>query len=844
MKSKSIRRCLINLFCVLLLILAITSAYGALVAGDKGVTPTAAKAVTPRAASRGKASAAKAVTPRAASQGKASAPKAVAPAAASRGKASAPKAVAPAAASRGKASAAKAVTPTPASSSTASQEKTPSASDSKRYITMDFNNSPITELITFISKVTGKNYIIDPAVKGNITIMSPDKVTIEEAYKVFESILEVHNFTTVESGNVIKIIPSVKAKTKDIEIVFPGDDIDPEDRVVTQLIPLKFANPDNIKKLFAGFVSTKSGAIISYPQTGMLIVTDVLTNIKRLVNIITAVDIEGVGEEMSIIPLENATAADMKTTLAAVFPITTAAKAAAATTVKATITIAADKRTNSLIVVASEDDTFRIRHLISLLDKETPKSEGDIRVYYLQNANAEELSTVLTSFSAKQTTTAGKGKTPIVSQDVKIVSDKATNSLIITAERDDYLVLEDVIERLDIPRRMVYIEALIMEVNVDHEFDVGVEWRAGQDLGEYEGGQVGAYAGSGGMGAAGDYDIISQIGVNQLGQVTLPTAFSVGVMGAGVEIGGLRFPTLGAVFRAYQKNSNVHIVSTPQITTTDNEEAEISVGENIPYLTKKETSVSSTNEYTTYEYKDVGVNLKITPQINQENMVRLKIFQKVIKIKEGTESFTPTTLTRSTQTTVIVEDGNTIVIGGMISENDEETVYKVPILGDIPFLGWFFRSKTTSRNRTNLFIFLTPHIIRNPGEASDIYEEKWGYIDGIEESSINMYDRRPSHSEEMKLLDQGNKHMEQGEYESAEECYLKILETNPENPFALLNIGIVYQLQGEADKAVQMYKKLIELDPDDRTFSSIDPDQQGQKLTDIAKDNLNSIQAQ
>ena len=693
-----------------------------------------------------------------------------------------------------------------------------------------------------MSKVAGKNYIIDPAVKGNITIMSPDKVTIEEAYKVFESILEVHNFTTVQSGNVIKIVPSVTAKTKDIETVFPGDDIDPEDRVVTQLIPLKYASPDNIKKIFTGFVSAKSGAIISYPQTGMLIVTDVLSNIKRLVNIINAIDIEGVGEEISIIPLENATAADMKTTLAAIFPTTTATKAAAES-VKATITIAADKRTNSLIVLASEDDTARIKHLISLLDKETPKSEGDIHVYYLQNANAEELSSVLTSFSSKQAATAEKGKSPVVSEDVKIVSDKATNSLIITAKRDDYMILEDVIERLDIPRRMVYIEALIMEVNVDNEFDVGVEWRAGQDLGEYEGGQVGAYAGSGGMGAAGDYDIISQIGVNQLGQVTLPTAFSVGVMGAGVEIGGLRFPTLGAVFRAYQKNSNVHIVSTPQITTTDNEEAEISVGENIPYLTKKETSASTTNEYTTYEYKDVGVNLKITPQINQENIVRLNIFQEVIKLKEGTESFTPTTLTRSTQTTVIVEDGSTIVIGGMISENDEETIYKVPLLGDIPFLGWFFRSKSTSKNRTNLFIFLTPHIIRNPGEAAEIYDEKWGYFDKIDDKSISMYDRRPIHSEEMKLLEQGNIHLEQREYESAEECYLKVLESNPENPFALLNIGMVYQQKGETDKAAQIYEKLIELDPDDRNFSSTDPDQQGQKLTDIAKDNLNSIQA-
>jgi general secretion pathway protein D len=294
-------------------------------------------------------------------------------------------------------------------------------------------------------------------------------------------------------------------------------------------------------------------------------------------------------------------------------------------------------------------------------------------------------------------------QTPVLPKEVQIVADKATNSLVITAKKQDYLILEDIIKKLDIPRSMVYLEALIMEVNVDKDFRLGVEWLGMEDF-TYHGRKGGFFSGSGG---SDDYSSLK--GLSSV-PPSLPSGFSLGVIGEAITIGDIVFPNLGAILRAYQKDSDVNIISTPQILTTDNEEAEIKVGENVPYITKQETS-SADIDYTTYEYKDVGVTLKITPQINQERFVRLKIFQEVIKLKKGTEEYRPTTLKRSAETTVIVKDKNTVVIGGIIGEATERGSYQVPCLGDIPGLGWFFRSISRSRNKTNLFIFITPHII-------------------------------------------------------------------------------------------------------------------------------------
>ena len=589
-----------------------------------------------------------------------------------------------------------------------------------RYVTIDFDNVDIALLIKFISELTGKNFVIDKGVKGKVTIISPTKISVEEAYRVFESVLEVHGFTTVPAGSVVKIVPSVQARSKNIETRLREEAVDPEDRVVTQLIPLEYADPNELKKLFAPLIS-KSSVIISYPPTGILIVTDVLSNIKRLLRIVKAIDVVGIGEEISVVPVEHATATVLVKSLTSVFQRTVRRKGAP---VSPGVTIVADERTNTLIIAATEHDTLKVKQLIELLDKKIPRGEGDIHVYYLQNANAEDLAKVLTALPAKQAKAPAKGKAPVISKEVQIVADKATNSLVITANKDDYLVLEDVIKKLDIPRRMVYIEALIMEVSVIKEFELGVEWQAGEHIGSHDGREIGAF----GVSAPGD--VLSK----------LSSGFSLGVLGEEIKIGGIPFNNIRAVARAYQKDSGVHILSTPQILTTDNEEAEIYVGENVPYITRQETTEAA-RDYITYDYKDVGVRLKITPQINQERFVRLKISQEVIKLKKGADPFRPTTLKRTADTTVIVKDNHSLVIGGIIGETLDRASYKVPCLGNIPVFGWLFKSISKKKDKTNLFVFLTPHIIENPAEAKKIYEQKKEQMDSIQEGVIKMYKR-------------------------------------------------------------------------------------------------------
>ncbi|MBW2567700.1 MAG: type II secretion system protein GspD, partial [Deltaproteobacteria bacterium] len=262
----------------------------------------------------------------------------------------------------------------------------------------------------------------------------------------------------------------------------------------------------------------------------------------------------------------------------------------------------------SLIIAASEDDTRRVRQLVDLLDKEIARGEGDIRVYYLQNANAEDLAGVLTALPSKKGTGPQKGKAPVLSKETQIVADKATNSLVITANKDDYLILEDVIKKLDIARRMVYIEALIMEVNVNKRFDLGVIWQTADEIGSYDGRHVGGFVGYTPPTVA--FPTIDPIeGVGKL-----PVGFTLGVLGEAINISGINFPSIGAVINAFQSDTDIHILQTPQLMTMDNEEAEILIVENIPFLTRQDQSDSGI-DYSNYEFKDVGVTLKITPQI-------------------------------------------------------------------------------------------------------------------------------------------------------------------------------------------------------------------------------------
>lgn len=367
---------------------------------------------------------------------------------------------------------------------------------SNQYVTIDFNDVDINLFIKYISELTGKNFIVDRTVKGKVTIISPTRISEEDAYHVFESVLEVHGYTTVPSGSVIKIIPSVQARSKSIATIRDNELRYPEDKVVTQLINLSHTNPADVKKILAPLVS-KTSVVIAHTDSGMLIITDVLSNINRLQEIIEAIDVPSVGEELIVLPLEHASADTIGKSLMQLFQRTAAKGARRIEVVK----IIPYERTNSLIIFASKVNIQKIKDLLTQIDTEMPRGAGNIQVYYLQHANSEELIKVLTNLPGDapvtdKKTKATARKAPPISKNVKIMSDPETNSLIIIAPRDEYLVLEDVIKKLDIPRRMVYLEALIMEVSVTKEFQFGVEWGGGGEFDDGTGKVLGGFSGS------------------------------------------------------------------------------------------------------------------------------------------------------------------------------------------------------------------------------------------------------------------------------------------------------------------------------------------------------------
>ncbi len=606
--------------------------------------------------------------------------------------------------------------------------------DESGYVSMDFNDVDIGVFIKFISKLTRKNFVVDTKVTGKVTIISPEKVSVDDAYKVFESVLDIYGFATVETGSVVKIIPAADARGDNVDTRVAMHAEQTSDKLVTRLIPLTYASSDELKSLLSPMLA-RGSILLSHADSNMLIATATLSSIDRLLKLIKAIDVEGVGRKITILPIKYADAEKMVTNLTTIY----SAKTKKALKMKKgsddlSVEMVADERTNSIILLASEQESAQITALVSALDKEVPKGEEKIRVYYLEHAIAEDLAAVLQEIPEKSSSDSkkdGQKKAPLLSDDIKITADKATNSLIIIADKDDYPVLEEVIKKLDVPRSMVYIECMLMEMNADRSLDFGMEWQA---AGTVHGDDNGAFGGFGTT--ASDSGSLASVGKG-----VLPSGFSMGVIGKTLEIGGVTFPSYQAILRAYKEDSDVKILSTPQLLTTENEEATITIGKNVAYQTRSAAESSSTT-YSSYEYKDVGITLKITPSISQDRLVRLDFYQTVTKLDTAntTNADRPTTLKRELQTTIIVEDGNTVVIGGLIDESLSKEVGRVPCLGDIPVLGNAFKSQSSGSEKTNLFVFLTPRVVKNTLEAKEIYQNKKDEMDELHKQEIKLYD--------------------------------------------------------------------------------------------------------
>ncbi len=612
----------------------------------------------------------------------------------------------------------------------AAEEPPPPVPDQQGLITMNFQNVDLHALVKFISELTGKNFLMDPAVKGQVTVISPDKVTVDEAYEVFLSVLEVHGFTTVQAGRIIKIVPAAGARARALDTLGPEARQERADRMITRLVPLKHADAQMLSMVLKPLVP-KESLIIPYPETNTLIVTDVGSNVERLLRIIASVDVPG-GKEVEIFSLSHAEAE----ALAREFTELMVGKGTPKRPTLDPLKVIPDKRSNSLIVRADPEDMAQIRGLVERLDRKQVRSREGIHVYPLENAVAEDLAGVLMEIPGKggdETTKEGaKKKAPLISKEVQISADKATNTLVVIAEPEEYEVLKGVIESLDVPRIMVYVEALIVEATTTRALDLGVEWQVGN---EYDGG-YGDEEGDddGGVWFGGSRSPDGRI--SNMAAGAFASGFTAGVVGRAITLGDVVFPSLGAFIRAAETDSDFNILSTPQVLTLDNEEATIEVGQNIPFVTEvNEGTEEDSRTIQNFEYKDVGVTLKVTPHINRSRVVRLEVEQSTKSVVErtalGGTVLAPTTTFRTAQTVLTVQDGETAVIGGLIEDRMDRGKVQTPCLGTVLGLGWLFKTTSDRSEKTNLLVFLTPHIIENREEGQEIYRGKRDKIQGI-----------------------------------------------------------------------------------------------------------------
>ncbi len=624
------------------------------------------------------------------------------------------------------------------------------------YLSLDFTDVDLPVLIKFMSEQTRKNFIFDERVQGKVTIVSPRKMTEEEAYNVFLSVLQVKGFATVQVGESIKIVPSREVRQESIPTSGRGKGALHSGEFVTRLVPLQHAESAEIVQLLTPLLS-KDGMISAFPSSNTILLIDSRINIDRLIGILRMVDVESPGE-MKIFQLTYAAAQDLAKTLELLFQGGAAGGAgpapAAATRGSARKSSSArgavakfipEVRTNNLIVIAPPEILAEVAELVIKLDVGIPSGGGKINVYYLENADAEEVAKVLSSLSAgaggirdrpaTQARAPGQAAVQPASRGivaaeleggVKVTADKATNALVIVASPNDYETLVGVVKKLDIRRRQVFVEAAIMEIDLDKALDLGVEWRGAVQTSNGDG----AIIGGTNFDFSGNINSLFTSLATGNPMVFSGTGLLAGGLGGSVKLpDGTTVPAIAAVLRAAQTHTNLKILSSPHLLTQNNKEAEIIVGENVPFITStSRDSTNLANVINTVERKDVGITLRLTPHIHESQFVSLDLYQESSALKNSTllENSTvgPTTTKRSARTTVLVKSGDTVVIGGIMQETKLNSESKVPLLGDIPLLGHLFKYTSKSNKRTNLVIMLTPHIISEPGMLSKALEEK------------------------------------------------------------------------------------------------------------------------
>jgi general secretion pathway protein D len=640
----------------------------------------------------------------------------------------------------------------------------PASSAPDKTVTLNFVNADIEGVVKAMAEITGKNFVLDPRVKGTVNIISAQPVPRDAVYDVFLSALRLQGFTAVEDHRLVKILPEADAKLH--RNVGTGPHAN-DDGLQTRVFTLSHQSATQLVPTLRPLVAPNN-TITALQNSNTLIITDYASNLERLAGIIAAVD-QPEDSGSAMIALRHASALDAARTINSLF----ASASQNAQTLQGTdptqrVAVIADARSNSLLVRAADPARLaQIRKFAAMLDSPT-SAAGNVHVIYLKNAEAVKLAETLrgiytgsvappaqaagafaptdtigantttgatsTSSGSTQPTagssaslqTTGDTNAQAAPQSVPgiIQADPTTNSIIITAPDAVYNNLRAVVEKLDARRRQVYVEALIVELTATKSGEFGIQWQDLTGLGK-SGTQV-----FGGTNFGGAGQNILSIAQNP---ASAGPGLNIGTIHGTVTIGGVQILNLGMLARALQTDSNANILSTPTLLTLDNEEAKIVVGQNVPFITGQYAvsgAATTPSPFQTIERKDVGLTLKIRPQISEGGTVRLQIFQEVSSVADATNPAGVITNTRSIDSTVLVDNGQIIVLGGLIQDSVNGGVSQVPLLGDIPLLGGLFRYNNHSRTKTNLMVFLRPTILRDAGDTDALTSERYDYIRG------------------------------------------------------------------------------------------------------------------
>ncbi|VAX11519.1 General secretion pathway protein D [hydrothermal vent metagenome] len=582
-------------------------------------------------------------------------------------------------------------------------------------MTLNFSDTDINAVINAVAKLTNKNFIVDPRVKGKVTVITHQSMNKEEVYKVFLSVLKVHGYAAIPGNSVIKIVPEVNAKQDSIPNV-SNSYFEDGDGIVTQVIKINNVDAAQLVPILRPLVPQR-GHLAAYPASNVIIISDSAANISRISQIIRRIDLT-VNDEIEVISLQHASASELVRLINQLNR--------ADPKKKTKYTIVADDRTNSILLGGDRSARLRLRAIISHMDIPVDIG-GDAHVIYLRYAKAKDLVSVLTGVSKSLRNPRSKGKKASPQRqanNVSILADEGSNALVINAPPSVFRSLRNVINKLDIKRAQVIVESIIAELSYQKASEFGVQWAADGTSGGRSG-PVGLVNFSVGT---------SLLGVNG---ASLEAPPSGGLDGLSLGLGSITdgILSMGAMIRALAGDASTNILSTPTLVTLDNQEAEIVVGQNIPFVTGSYSSTGTGgsanpgNPFQTIQRQDVGLTLRIKPQINEGDSIKLEITQEVSSLAASVEgSADLITNKRSIKTNVMVNDDQMIVLGGLIEDALRETEQKVPGFGDIPVIGWLFKYNKQEKQKTNLMVFIHPTILRDEGTIDHYTNEKYNFI--------------------------------------------------------------------------------------------------------------------